>query len=112
MIGVQLIMMLLAAQAAATEPVAAPVGEMPSRTYGPDAPSPQHKAPAPDPACQSTSTREIIVCAQRKQGYRLDPDVMEARREIRSGGRPKPPESRTKDNSCATVGPMGCTGTP
>src|SRR3954467_9698757 len=69
-------------------------------------------APAPD-GCRttapSTDSRTIVVCAQRPQGYRLDPDVMEARREARNHSRPKPPETM-KDNPCATVGPMGCRG--
>jgi hypothetical protein len=111
--GLPFIVMLLAApSAAATQPAPTPDAPPSGQTYGPDAPPAKRPAPAPDPACRSTSAREIIVCAQRKQGYRLDPDVMEARREIRGGGKPRPPETRTKDNSCATVGPMGCTGTP
>lgn len=85
----------------------------PAPDYGPSpSPAPPAKRAAPDPVCQSTATREIIVCAQRKNGYRLDPDVMEARREIRGGGQPRPPEGRTRDNSCATVGPFGCVGGP
>ena len=50
---------------------------------------------------------EIFVCAPRPQGYRLNPDVMEAKRQLRSG-RPKRPE-RMRDTSCASVGPFGCT---
>ena len=34
---------------------------------------------------------------------------MEAKREMRSGGRPKRPD-RLKDTSCETVGPAGCIG--
>lgn len=68
--------------------------------------------PVPD-GCRSTlpgaDSRVIIVCGQRPQGYRIDPDVIEARREARNHTRPKPPEMM-KDNPCATVGPMGCRG--
>lgn len=78
-------------------------------------------APAPPPAaakvepsaedsCASAETkadtRTIVICGQRPQGYRLNPDVMEARRELRSGGRRKRPE-RFRDNACS-VGPQGC----
>ena len=60
--------------------------------------------PKPDP-----NSREIVICAVKPEGYRLNPDVMEAKRELRSGGKPKPPEN-FKQNDCATVGPMGCRG--
>lgn len=64
-----------------------------------------------DAARDSADTRTIVVCAQRPQGYRLNPDVMAAKR-IKRGGRgaaPKPSET-FKQDSCATVGPMGCRG--
>lgn len=51
---------------------------------------------------------EIVVCAPRPEGYRLDPDVLEANRAKRSG-RPKRPE-RMRDTSCAVVGAAGCIG--
>jgi hypothetical protein len=60
------------------------------------------------PAPPTTEPGEIFVCAPRPQGYRIDPDLLEAERAKRSG-RPKPPE-RMADTSCASVGPMGCTG--
>lgn len=52
---------------------------------------------------------EIVVCGQRTEGYRLDPDVMEAKRAMRGGGRPKRPD-RMVDKSCAVVGEAGCIG--
>lgn len=69
--------------------------------------------PAGDP-CRTpppaTTSRTIVVCAQKPEGYRLDPDVMEARKEARNHtGGPRPRET-FKDNPCATVGPMGCRG--
>ena len=50
----------------------------------------------------------IIICTQRPHGYRLNPDVMEARREVRSGGRPPRPGGKVVPD-CATVGPFPCT---
>jgi hypothetical protein len=55
----------------------------------------------------SDNPNEIVVCAPRQEGYRLDPDIMEARRLAKKRGRPTPPE-RLRDNSCKVVGPMGC----
>ena len=58
----------------------------------------------------SADGRTITVCAERPQGYRLDPDVMAAKKAKKRHGRgaaPKRPEN-FKHNDCATVGPMGC----
>jgi len=73
------------------------------------APSPQ--AP-PAPACEDRQQREgeIVICAQKPSGYRLDPDVLEAKRQYR-GSKRKRPENFVH-NDCATVGPMGCRGGP
>ena len=54
-------------------------------------------------------SREIVVCAERPQGYRLNRDVMEAHREKHGAGRPTPRQTM-KDESCQVVGEMGCTG--
>ena len=86
--------------------------------YGPEAP------PAPKPAAKaaadegcatptaSASTREIVICAQRPKGYRLNPDVMEARKERRqaSAGRLKTPSEKAQVNGCS-VGPNSCVPT-
>jgi hypothetical protein len=95
----------LAAMAMLAEPV-----------YGPPAPPPPpaaaKAAPKPAQGCDAarpTNEREIVVCAQRPQGYRLNPDVLEAKRELHNGGPAKRPES-FKDNNCASVGPMACQG--
>ena len=56
---------------------------------------------------------EIIVCAIKPEGYRIDPDVLagkKAKKKAMAGG-PKPPET-FKQNDCATIGPMGCRGGP
>lgn len=93
------------------------LAEVAAPTYGPVQPAPA-KPPAKAPAATVTSAEgcgpvpataepgEIFVCAPRPEGYRLNPDVMEAKRALRNG-RPKRPE-RMKDNSCASVGPMAC----
>lgn len=83
--------------------------------YGPVLPPPAAAPPAPAKSevtgCASTppstDPNEIVVCVQRPQGYRLNPDVLEAKRERRSAGRPTPRET-LKNDSCKTVGPMGC----
>jgi hypothetical protein len=80
--------------------------------YGPPEPAravaaAKASADACSPAVPKADQREIVVCAQRPQGYRLDPDVMLARRASRNRTRTKPPE-RFNDTSCRSVGPMGC----
>jgi hypothetical protein len=114
MVGMPMALVLLAAQApsapsADQTPAAASTDAQ--RVYGPkyDPPKPA-AAPAPDPVCQSREEQgQIIVCAQRPQGYRLNPDIMEAKRLKRSGGRPtQPGPIAMKDNSCQVVGPAGC----
>ena len=56
---------------------------------------------------------EIIVCAIKPEGYRIDPDVLSAKKAKKKAmaGGPKPPENY-KQNDCATIGPMGCRGGP
>lgn len=81
-----------------------------AQVQGPPAPPPDSvaAAEASDP-CASTpeTTREIVVCAQRPNGYRLNPDVMDAKREARSAGTPRKPGGVTRPD-CATVGPAPC----
>lgn len=102
-------------QVASDAPVTPPPVS-PASAYGPAAPvvpKPKPVAKTVDDACaaqHSANTREIVICAQRPNGYRLNPDVLEARREMRSGGRPHNPHEMYRDNSCSTVGPMGCRG--
>ena len=59
----------------------------------------------PAPSADSTV---IVICTQRPQGYRLNPDVMEAKRETRSPGRPVRPNGVPRPD-CASVGPFPCT---
>jgi hypothetical protein len=58
---------------------------------------------------ESVEKGEIVVCAQRPQSYRLDPDVMAAKKAKRDGGPPPGPE-RFVNQDCKTIGPMGCRG--
>jgi hypothetical protein len=82
-----------AAQAAATDTSARP-----SSVATPTA----DQCPAP-----SADARTIVICTQRPQGYRLNPDVMEARRETHSGGRPQRPGGKPIPD--CTAGPEPCT---
>jgi hypothetical protein len=98
-------------------PVGLPVAlVMLAQIYGPAAPpatKPPQAAPSAEKDCSPSApdpkTGEIVVCAIKPEGYRLNPDVLEAKREIHNGGRLKPPEN-FKRNDCATIGPMGCRG--
>ena len=115
------ILIFAAAQGAA--PAAdAPVTDDAAADYGPYGPTvppkprPKVKTAASDAACKPTETkdvtdetREIVVCAPRIEGYRIDPDVLKARRLKKNNVKPRGPE-RLVDNSCASVGPMGCRG--
>ena len=84
--------------------------------YGPAVPAPPKpaaKAPAAE-ACKppeiNKDTTEIVVCAPRPNGYRLDPDVMQAKKQAKDlKTAPKKAETFA-DNTCASVGPRGCGG--
>lgn len=117
---VALVMLAQAAAAASNPPAETPSAPV----YGPAAPAPARPAPTPasvkaaqrECAAQNSNPRgnEIIVCAVKPQGYRLDPDVLEARKLKKQGDtvRPHNPHETYVDHSCATVGPMGCRGVP
>jgi len=69
----------------------------------------------PDCAPQAAPTgHEIVICAVKPDGYRINPDLMTARRQKKQGlgSRPHNPHETHADKSCATVGPMGCRGAP
>jgi len=84
-------------------------------TYGPATPAVPKAAakPASGDGCETAqataNTREIVICAQRPNGYRLNPDVMEASKEKRESlaGRLKTPGETMKIRSCG-VGPAPC----
>jgi hypothetical protein len=99
--------------------IATPVALAVLAQAGPQAPATKPPAPPtsstakPDCSDRTVSSTNsdgttIIICAQRPQGYRLDPDVMEAKREMRSGGRPPRQATEAPPPDCATVGPAPC----
>jgi hypothetical protein len=95
---------LLLAQAATAGPVQPAQAKSPDAAV-PDAPPASVDADRCPPP--SGDGRVIVVCTQRPQGYRLNPDVMEAKRELHSGGRPVRPGGKGIPD-CAHVGPAPC----
>ena len=88
--------------------------------YGPAPAAPAKPSVSADPQRECVNQNkdpngnEIVVCAIKPEGYRLPPDIVEARRLKKEGVtvRPKNPHETYADHSCANVGPMGCRGTP
>jgi hypothetical protein len=71
------------------------------------------KAPECSPKAPDANSREIIICAEKPQGYRINPDVMKAKKEAHGAGRPtRPGPISMKDNSCTVVGPAPCINAP
>jgi hypothetical protein len=103
---------------AASAPAAA--SAPPATAYGPAAPAPPPKkvisVSAPTTPCPTRTPApgqtDIVICAQKPQGYRIDPDVMKAKRNKAKNASRPPRPNIMKDNSCATIGPMGCRGNP
>ena len=94
--------LIIAAQAAAAGPAAPPPKEPPARAPERECVTPTR----PDP-----NSDEIVVCAPKVEGYRLDPDVLDAtraRRAMRSGRPTRPGPAAMKDSSRCVVGPEGC----
>ena len=92
----------------------------PQPVYGPAPQPPSTAASAPKPQRECVNQNKdpngnaIVVCAVKPEGYRLPPDIVEARRLKKQGiaGAPRNPHETFADHSCATVGPMGCRGVP
>jgi hypothetical protein len=109
--GLPFAILALAAAASA----AAPAPAQPQQAQPQPSPPPQAQPPLKTsdercaPAPRTTNDREIVVCVEKPQGYRIDPDVLASKRAMRGGGRPKRPE-RLRDTACASVGPAGCIG--
>ncbi|MEP7130733.1 MAG: hypothetical protein ABI770_06350 [Sphingomicrobium sp.] len=110
-----LVVVAQAADAAAASPADAPAA-----IYGPAAPRAPKPAAAPvkpaepcPPPASTGSSQEIVICAEKPHGYRIDPDVLKARREKKSAGRPtRPGPIAMKDNSCTVVGTAPCMNAP
>ena len=92
----------------------------PTPVYGPGVPSASKPAAIPAKAVEPCSpdkpdpkSKDIVICAEKPQGYRIDPDVLKAHREKRSAGRPtRPGPIAMKDNACTVVGPAPCMNAP
>jgi len=107
--------LFLLAQAASAAPA-----DSSQPAYGPTPPAPGKSATPPIKTAEQQcaqqkadpNSKEIVVCAIRPQGYRIDPDVLAAKRMKKKGdpGPPRNPHETYVDQSCATVGPMGCRG--
>jgi hypothetical protein len=92
----------------------------PSQGYGPAATRASAPAAAPvkeasrdcSPSVPAPNSREIVVCAVKPNGYRLDPDILAAKRAKKKGEsiRPRNPHETFVNHDCATIGPMGCRG--
>ena len=74
---------------------------------------PESEAAAPAGAVEACQTpypeegdREIVICVERQQGYRIDPDIREANRQKNRKALKRP--ERFADRSCASVGGQGC----
>lgn len=71
-------------------------------------------APAATPAAprecgpEKGDSERIVICGQRPQGYRIDPDILEAKRETKRAGRPRRQATEGPPPDCRTVGPAPC----
>ena len=63
------------------------------------------------PAVPDGKPGEIVVCAIKPEGYRIDPDVLKAKRDAHNHTRPKRPDDLA-DHSCRVVGPAPCIDAP
>ncbi|HEX3422233.1 MAG TPA: hypothetical protein VHS33_02365 [Sphingomicrobium sp.] len=86
---------------ATTPPAVSPAG--PSKT----AASSRTGSAVPECPPQRGDSQTIVICTERTQGYRINPDVMEAKRETRSPGPPVRPGGRVIPD-CTNVGPQPC----
>lgn len=77
-------------------------------TYGPPVPAPPGKATkqSTEP-CQPQDSRDIVVCAQRKQGVRIDTDVVTAERQSEQNARSATATMPAAQKSCSQS-PQGC----
>ena len=110
---------IAAAVLAQAQAAAAPVAGSAS-AYGPAEPGPPKTAASAGPPRKACSPETpvpdgdtIVVCVVKPDGYRIDPDILAAKKAKRDAdqGRARPPETYA-DNTCATVGPNGCAFAP
>ena len=97
--------------------LAAALFGQPPQADGPARPAGAQPTKTAESACvppvPNAGSQEIVVCATKPDGYRINPDVLAAKKAKKEAlaGRPKPPET-LKDNSCHVVGPAPCIGAP
>ena len=106
------------AQAQALAAAARVAGSTPA--FGPAEPRAPKPAASAGPARKACSPETpdpdsdtIVVCVVKPDGYRIDPDILAAKKAKRYAdqGKARPPETYA-DNTCATVGPNGCAFAP
>ena len=80
-----------------------------SQLYGPAIPSapPETKLQVVEENCKSRDPDEIVVCAEKPEGYRIDPSVMEAQREAENASRSASAAIPAAQASCS-ASPFGC----
>ena len=107
------------APAAAAPAAPAPAAAQGAPAYGPAVPPPPKTptsiaAPRKDcsPKTPDPETGAIVVCVIKPNGYRLDPDIMAAKKAKRAAdhGRPLNRTEKVADSTCA-VGPHACVDT-
>jgi hypothetical protein len=115
-VGLNLALVLLAQASTASPPAEGglaygPVAAVPSKPAAASSDQGQRECA---PQNNDPNSNAIVVCAVKPDGYRLPPDIVEARRLKKEGVtiRPRNPHETFADHSCARVGPMGCRGAP
>lgn len=104
--GLSIAFVMLAQAAAGNAPASyGPVAEAPPTPTTPQA-KPQDRICTD--ANKDPNAKVIIICGPPPQGYRLNPDVLEARREMKNGGKPKSQQQRMEQGTNCAVGPAGC----
>lgn len=79
----------------------------PAPVYGPPAPTPLRKGNTGIDACRSQDSRDIVVCAQRRQTLHLDADVVDAQRKAERASQSTSAIQPTAQASCSAL-PQGC----
>jgi len=105
-LGVPVPVVLLAQSVNAAPPAASPpVAQSVTPSAKASVASPREDC---SPASPGADQRSIVICAQRPNGYRLNPDVMEAKREKRKGEGGPPGRPSIAVQTPCSVGPQPC----
>ena len=103
--GVPLAVVLLA-QSASAAPASPPTSAEGAAST--NAPASVNTREDCSPTTPTATQRSIVICAQRPNGYRLNPDIMEARREKRKGEGGPPGRPSIAVQTPCSVGPEPC----